>query len=69
MVERKHNYDYESQGVMAITGKKEIDFIDYNNDTLYIETTKFEEEKWHQETLPLITKFHLQKSAQQVIKN
>lgn len=47
MVERKHNYDYESQGVMAITGKKEIDFIDYNNDTLYIETTKFEEEKCH----------------------
>ena len=46
MVERKHNYDYESQGVMTITGKKEIDFIDYNNDTLYIETTKFKEEKW-----------------------
>ena len=42
---------------MTITGTKEIDFIFYKNETLHIETIKFEQQKMHKETLPYSRKF------------
>ena len=43
---------------MTIAGTKEIDSIVYSNETI-----KFEEEKWHKETIPVLTKFYFDNIA------
>ena len=48
---------------MTIAGTMEIDSIVYSNETIDTETIKFEEEKWHKETIPVLTKFYFDNIA------
>ena len=59
-LKRTHVYYFQCQGIMAITGLQEIDFIVYTNKGLNVETIKFDERNWNLVWLPKLTEFYFE---------
>ena len=67
-MKKKHNYYIQCQGVMAITGLKEIDFIVYTKKGCSTETIKFDEKMWNEVWLPKLTSFYFEFVAPRVFE-
>ena len=65
-LKENHCYFYQCQGVMAELD--EIDFIVYINDSLYVQTICFDNEKWCTEILPALTRFYFDFVAPKVFE-
>ena len=53
-----HPYFYQWQGVMAILGLQELDFIVYTLKDHHIEKITFQNERWYNNILPELTDFY-----------
>lgn len=68
-LKRSHIYYFQCQGVMAVTGISELDFIVYTEKFMHIETLKFESEKWNTNWLPCLTKFYFDFMSNEIFKD
>ena len=67
-LKENHAYFHQCQGVMALTEMEEIDFIVYMNDSIYVQTIRFDNEQWYTQTLPALTKFYFEFISEKIFE-